>query len=118
VILPVGIPPCLKTQHPTYRHMPMKPIEEISERTKALIGDFLLIDSQTALTFLDRAEDDSSREEDGVRSFRAATTAYRTIVKFLPHATLTREQYGSLMKTLAYLRERLDRHLETHKKVA
>jgi len=96
----------------------MRPIEEIKEQTNALVSDFLLIDSQTALTFLDRAEDDSAREEDRARRFQAATTAYNTIVKLLPRTTLTREQHESLMKTLTVLRERLDRHLVTYQKVA
>jgi len=98
--------------------MLMKPIDEINNQTNAALVDFLLIDSETAITFIDRAEDDSAREEDRVRRFRAASKGYNTIVKLLPRTTLTQEQYEVLMKRLTVLRERLDRHLAMHPKLA
>jgi hypothetical protein len=98
--------------------MPMKPIREIHEQANALVSDFLLIDSQTALILLDRAEDDSAREEDRTRRFRAANEAYSTIIKLLPRTTLTQGQCETLTKNLIALRGRLDRHLATYRKVA
>ncbi|HYK35879.1 hypothetical protein [Alloacidobacterium sp.] len=88
----------------------MSPIEEIQEQANAVVIDFLLIDSQAALTFLSRAEDDSAREADRGRRFQAASDAYNTIVELLPRTTLTRGQYEFLMKRLTVLRERLNRH--------
>src|SRR5215470_8666912 len=98
--------------------MEMRRIEEVGERTNALVVDFLVIDWQMAITFLDQAEDASAREEDPVRRFHAANKAYETIVKFLARANLSREQYDSLMIKLTRLHKRLDRHLATYEEVA
>jgi len=96
----------------------MKPIEEVQNQTNTALVDFLLIDSETAITFIDRAADDSAREEDRVRRFQAANKGYNTIVKLLPRTTMTQEQYEALMKKLTVLRDRLDRHLAMHPNVA
>jgi len=95
-----------------------EPLDQVNNQTNAALVDFLLIDSETAITFMNRAEDDSCREEDRIRRFEAASKGYNTIVKLLPRTTLTQEQYEALMKRLAVLRERLDRHLATYRKVA
>jgi len=88
----------------------MRPIEEIKNQTNALLANFLLIDSQTAMKYLDWAESSWSRAEDRARRFQAANKAYDTIVKLLPRTTLTQGQHEILMQTLTVLRVRLNRH--------
>ena len=96
----------------------MSTIEETNEEINTLRIDFLLADSQTAIAFLNLAEDDSATEEDRARRFRAATNAYNTIVKLLPRTTFPPEQYEALMKNMTVLRGRLDRHLAMYREVA
>jgi hypothetical protein len=88
----------------------MEPIEKTAARSNALASEFLLVDSEMAISFLDRAKDGLSREHDRRRRFETAARAYKSIVKFLPHVTLTAGQYEVLMRNLTILRNRLDRH--------
>ena len=96
----------------------MKTLEELSESADALARDSLLIDSEAALAFLKLAEVGSAREEDRQGRFQAAVSAYNTIVKLLPRATLTEEQYEALMQRLTILRQGLESHEERCRKVA
>ena len=96
----------------------MNTIEETNEQVNALRIDFLLADSQTAIAFLNLAEDELATEEDRERRFRAAINAYNTIVKLLPRTNFPPEQYEALMKNLTALRGRLDRHLAMYPEVA
>ena len=96
----------------------MKTFEELSENANSLASGSLLIHSEAALALLKLVEDGSAREEIRQRRFQAAVSAYNTIVKLLPRATLSEAQYEALMQRLTVLRQGLERHAERCRKVA
>ena len=69
--------------------------------------EFLLIDLDTALTFMDVAET-TGNEETRQRNFQNARTAYDSILQLMQKVTLDDAQNEAIRKKLTLVRTRLE----------
>jgi len=80
--------------------------DRIRDSAAAAMSEFLLIDADMALSFLELAEktDDPNMRD---RRQNVATKAYRKIIALMPKVTMTGEQKAVLESKLSAVRGRL-----------
>ena len=80
---------------------------ELVEETNRIGADFLKIESEAALTFLQIAETSTS-PENRARNYANALLGYRTLLRYLPRVVLTPAETFEMQQKLKNLKVRLE----------
>ena len=85
----------------------MGSFSRLREESNKVGAEFLIVELDTALTFLDVAETTTS-EESRQRNLKNAEVAYQTALRLAPRLMLMRDQKEAVSQRLAELKNRLE----------
>ena len=80
---------------------------ELIEETNRIGGDFLKIEAEAALTFVQVAETSVSPES-RARNYANALLGYRTLLRYLPRVVLTQKEASEIQEKLEKLKVQLE----------
>lgn len=87
----------------------MNSSDPVADSGKVAMAEFLLLDADMALLFVQRARN-AANPTLAVRRLKAAAKAYDRIIDFIPRVSMTADQMARLENKLSALRSRLNMH--------
>jgi hypothetical protein len=87
---------------------PMGSFSRLREESNKVGAEFLVVELDTALTFLDVAETTTS-EESRARNRKNAELAYKTALRLMPRLMLVADQRVAVNQRLTQLKSRLEK---------
>ena len=87
----------------------MGSFSRLREESNKVGAEFLVVELDTGLTFLDVAETTSS-EESRIRNRKNAEIAYKTALRMAPRVMLVAAQKEAVNQRIAALKSRLEKH--------